>query len=73
MDKGTQSDLHIRRLPSGGYVVREGYFKDPSRYCADLFASEDVDAALRFIRDLIVPVEVKCPQATSAVKDVSKP
>lgn len=61
MDKGTQSDLHIRRLPSGGYVVREGYFSDPGRYCADLFASEDVDAALKFVRDLIVPIGPSAP------------
>lgn len=62
MDKGTQDELHLRRLPEGGYVVRDGYFSDPGRYCADLFASQDIDAALKFIRDMIVPIGPQTPQ-----------
>lgn len=55
MDKGTQSELHLRRLSEGGYVVRDGNFGD-GRYCSDLFASRDIDEALKFIRDMIVPI-----------------
>ena len=56
MDKGTQNALHIRRLSEGGYVVKDGHFDDPRRYCADLFASQNIDDVLKFIRDMIVPI-----------------
>lgn len=61
MDNGTQTDLHIRRLPHGGYVVRDG-LSDPGRYCMDLFASAEIDAALNFIRDKMAPIGPQSPQ-----------
>lgn len=56
MDKGTQNELHIRRLPNGGYVVRDGHFEQ-GRYSPDLFASDSIESALAFIRDMITPIE----------------
>lgn len=58
MDKGTQTELHIRRLPEGGYVVRDG-FHNPGHYNSDFFASESIEAALAFIRDMMLPIQAK--------------
>lgn len=56
MDNGSQTDLHIRRLPQGGYVVRDGRVLNPNHYCDDYFATADIDEALAFIRDKMVPI-----------------
>lgn len=56
MDNGSQTDLQIRRMPNGGYVVMDGWTSDPGRFRDLLFAATDVDVALKFIRDKIVPI-----------------
>lgn len=54
-DRGVESPLAIRRLKEGGYVVyippyREGMMTDL------VFATHDIDPALNFIRNAIVPI-----------------
>ena len=68
MDNGSKTDLYIRRLPHGGFVVRDCAF-DPQygrHALADLFASGDIEEALYFIRQAIVPIGGPLsPHATS--------
>ncbi len=54
MDKGTQTELMLRRLPDGGYLVAKigGQF-DVTLY---LYAATTIDEALKYMRDLIEPV-----------------
>ena len=68
MDKGSQTDLQIRRLPEGGYVVMDGWTSDPGRFRDLLFAASDIDVVLKFIRDMIVPIGPQTPQVSETAK-----
>ncbi len=65
MDKGSQTSLQIMRLPQGGYVVADGMVPgdDSFRGMARQFhfACTDIDAALNFIRQMVVPIPPTTP------------
>lgn len=60
MDKGSQTELTLKRLPSGGYVVRDAYGRDGA-FSEERFACTTIDEALKFMRDAINPVERPSP------------
>lgn len=58
MDNGTQTELTLRRMPQGGYVVEDAISirTDPGRFCIQRFASSSIDDALTFMRNAILPI-----------------
>lgn len=54
MDKGSQTELTVQRMPQGGYLVtRRGYTGEIN---STLFAATDIKDALKYVQDMIVPV-----------------
>jgi hypothetical protein len=64
MDKGSQSELTIERMPHGGFIVILGR-KEPGFMRAPVFASSTIDESLQFIRDTMNPVPSVSEQAGS--------
>ena len=56
MDNGSQVALTLKRMPQGGYLVVDDY-EYPSGIVRQMhFACSDIDVALKFMRDAILPV-----------------
>lgn len=56
MDNGSQHSLTLVRLSQGGYIVQDAYISGSGMLTQHHFATDDIDDALKFMREKIFPI-----------------